>query len=177
LNEEEQSKIYHWIQTNHVKEVRVEEIRAIRKELERMELVKAITNKLSQAHDWIPVSEENHDSELESPDTFYEQNRMKNPESRRVKSVHQPETTSSGDSQSSPTLERIHSLVPSSNAENIKRRILLSQIDRIIRQIDRWDQDLMQSFTNDTIDYEVRCELERLIKRLNHTVGWLRKKL
>ncbi|TRY23281.1 hypothetical protein FOI68_21525 [Brevibacillus sp. LEMMJ03] len=170
LSEKEQRQLYEAITRSHVKEVRSQEIQAIRSELEYIrERRSQQVDQREEQLDWLDVGEDVGEGMGE--DVSFEGQREERPEENGEWHTElEKDIPKTAIDAVAPTLE-------ASSARNLRRRLLIKKLDKAEKLIDRLEQDLLPLFDNLTDAvvrervHDVARQLIRVSERLDGVVS------
>jgi len=170
LSEKEQRQLYEAITRSHVKEVRSQEIQAIRSELEYIrERRSQQVDQREEQLDWLDVGEDVGEGMGE--DVSFEGQREERPEENGEWHTElEKDIPKTAIDAVAPTLE-------ASSARNLRRRLLIKKLDKAEKLIDRLEQDLLPFFDNLTDAvvrervHDVARQLIRVSERLDGVVS------
>ncbi|MFS0588312.1 ParB/RepB/Spo0J family partition protein [Brevibacillus sp. 179-C8.5 HS] len=171
LSEKEQCQLYEAITRSHVKEVRSQEIQAIRSELEYLRERRSQQVDLQEEQLDLLDMKEDVLAEMEEQDAADGGQKNELPEEDREWHTElEKEIPKTAIDAVAPTLE-------ASSARNLRRRLLIKKLDKAEKLIERLEQDLLPFFDNlmDAVVrervHDVARQLIRVSERLDGVVS------
>jgi ParB family transcriptional regulator, chromosome partitioning protein len=171
LSEKEQRHLYEAITRSHVKEVRSQEIQAIRSELEYIrERRSQQVDQREEQLDWLDVGEDVGEGMGEEDVSFEGQGEERPEENGEWHTELEKDIPKTAIDAVAPTLE-------ASSARNLRRRLLIKKLDKAEKLIERLEQDLLPFFDNLTDAvvrervHDVARQLIRVSERLDGVVS------
>lgn len=171
LSEKEQRHLYEAITRSHVKEVRSQEIQAIRSELEYIrERRSQQVDQREEQLDWLDVGEDVGEGMGEEDVSFEGQREERPEENGEWHTELEKDIPKTAIDAVAPTLE-------ASSARNLRRRLLIKKLDKAEKLIERLEQDLLPFFDNLTDAvvrervHDVARQLIRVSERLDGVVS------
>ncbi|MFS0583720.1 MULTISPECIES: hypothetical protein, partial [unclassified Brevibacillus] len=171
LSEKEQRQLYEAITRSHVKEVRSQEIQAIRSELEYLRERRSQQVDLQEEQLDLLDMKEDVLAEMEEQDAADGGQKNELPEEDREWHTElEKEIPKTAIDAVAPTLE-------ASSARNLRRRLLIKKLDKAEKLIERLEQDLLPFFDNlmDAVVrervHDVARQLIRVSERLDGVVS------